>query len=231
MQTTSTRLIARYRLASDTQLAAFTPRPMALANSWFSMQVHQSTLNIVIRQLDLDGRKMELRELHRRVAEKLGRDPKVPDDVPEGVTIRFAEHDGVKLACEDGRIRVTLRIAELKAGRKAWRRFIVQVNYIVDANGLDVKAMRDPAPDDYIAVQGVSRLGNRIAIATIFSKVFANDRQYPILPKEMATDERLKDLSVGQLVVDNGWIGISLVPNQGSGALDQEGSRTARRSR
>lgn len=212
MQTTSARLIARYRLASKMQLSAFTPRPMALTDSWFSMQVHQSALNNVIRQLDLDGEKMELRDLYRRVAEKLGRDGKVPDDVPQGATIQFAAHDGVRLACKDGRIRVTLRIAELKAGRKAWRRFTVQVNYIVDVDGLDVKAKRDPSADDYIAVQGVRRLGNRIAIATIFSKVFANDREFPILPEKMATDERLKDLSVRQLVVDNGWIGISLVP-------------------
>jgi hypothetical protein len=212
MQSTSERLIARYRLASGTQLAAFTPRPMALADSWFSMQIHESTLNNVIGQLELDGASLELTELYRKIGEKLGRDTKIPEDLPEDVTIQFADHDAVKLVCDGGKIRVTLRIAKLAAGQTSWRGFTVQVNYVVDANGLEIKAKRDSSADDYIAVNGVRRLGNRIAIATIFSKVFASDREFPLLPEKLASDERLKDLAVRQLLVDNGWIGISLVP-------------------
>ena len=124
----------------------------------------------------------------------------------------MVDHDSVRVVCRDGRFHVTMRIARLSAGRRVWGSFTVSVNYIVAVDGLHVRATRDPSPEDYIGVEGIRRLGNRIAIATIFSKVFSKEREFPILPESIANDKRFADLGIGQLVVDNGWIGLSVVP-------------------
>ena len=54
-ETTKERVSMRLRLASDEQLGGNTPRPRAPADCLASVQVHQSALNNVLDQLQLDG--------------------------------------------------------------------------------------------------------------------------------------------------------------------------------
>ena len=66
LETTTDRLIARYRLAGPRQVGAFTPRPQAPADSLFSLQIHESVLNNTAACLELHGRDMDLRSLLER---------------------------------------------------------------------------------------------------------------------------------------------------------------------
>jgi hypothetical protein len=70
MQTTTERLIARYRLAARTDVSAHTPRPQAPSDSMLSVQVHESAMNNVLEQLHLHGRRAELTELHKEMTSR-----------------------------------------------------------------------------------------------------------------------------------------------------------------
>src|SRR5262249_33968105 len=60
MQTTRERLIARYRVAARDQVSAQTPRPQAPSDSMLSVQIHESAMNNVLEELNLQGRRIEL---------------------------------------------------------------------------------------------------------------------------------------------------------------------------
>jgi len=212
METTEQRLIVRYRLAADAQLAAHTPRPQAPSHSLLSVQVHESALNNTLEQLRLDGRREDLRTLYREVAETFQRpDLAVPEDIPENVTIQFADHDAVRLQCDQGHVMITLRITELKRKRrKAWRNFAVRAYYRPDSMQLDANLVRE----GIVQLAGRLRPFDRIALTGIFSKVLSDDRPFNIINKRLSQDAIFKDLKVTQFVVNDGWIGVALGPAQ-----------------
>ena len=71
MQTTDQRLLARFRVAGDWQMAAFTPRPRAPATSLMSVQVHQSALNNTLEKLVPRGESISIRELFQECGRNL----------------------------------------------------------------------------------------------------------------------------------------------------------------
>ena len=231
LRTTQERAIVRYRVAGRDQLAANTPRPLAMSNSWASMQLHQSALNNFVQKLGLDGRKEELRTMVKSIAEQLDREIDVPKDVPENVVLQFAKSDAVSVHCDNGIIRIVLRIASLDDGRgNAWRNFTVGVNYVAEVDGLSIRMVRNPDPDDYIAIGGVRRLGHRVAITTIFSALFAPSRSMEVMPSQIKDDERLQDMIVSQFEVTGGWIGIALARSpQSSDRVTNRAAATKRR--
>ncbi|MFV1965587.1 MAG: hypothetical protein ACC628_09215 [Pirellulaceae bacterium] len=214
METTEQNLIVRYRLAGTSQLAAYTPRPRAPKGSLLSAQIHESALNNTLEQLNLNGRREGLRALYRELAEIFQRpELEVPEDLPDNVTIQFADRDAVRLRCDQGRVTVTLRIAELKRKRrKPWRHFAVRAYYIPDSTQLDANLVRE----GYIELAGL-RLNtfDQIALRGIFSKVLSDDRPFNIINKRLSQNPVLADLHVTQFVVNDGWIGVALGPQRG----------------
>jgi hypothetical protein len=211
MQTTQMRLIARYRLAGYSQMGAFTPRPQAPADSWLSIQVHQSVLNNVVASLDLGGREVGLRDLFREVAAKLDRkDFQVPEDVPDDVTIQLAAQDPVRFECEDDRIHLTLRITKLAGpDGHCWTNFEVRGIYVPDVQGVRVGLQRD----SYIRLKGNRRrlpMRDQVALRGIFARVLAQHPDVDLLAHVLANDKRLNDLRVSQFVIRDGWIGIAI---------------------
>ena len=212
MQTTDDRLIVRYRLSGSQQLAAHTPRPQAPGDSWVSIQLHESLLNNTVEQLKLSGRRSDLRTLFRELADTLKLQQwQVPDDIPEGVTIQFAVQDPVRVTFDDGRVVVTLRIAELSNGRRRWRNFSARALYLPDVSQLSANLVRD----DVIRVpEGRLRFFDQIAIRGIFSKVFSKKRPVNLISGKLAEDPTLAGLQVNQFVIRDGWIGASLGPER-----------------
>lgn len=211
MQTTADRLIVRYRLAGYDQVAAFTPRPQAPANSLLSIQVHQSMLNNVVSSLDLGGREVGLRDLFAEVARKLKRNNyQIPDDVPDDVTIQLAATDPIHFECKDDRIHITLRIAKLAAGdNHTWHNFEVRGMYLPCIDGIRVGIERD----SYIRLKGYRRrlsTGDQVVLRGIFAKVLAPHPDIDLLAGVLINDQRLHDLRVSQFVVCDGWIGIAV---------------------
>ena len=208
LQTTEARLTSRLRLAGEEQLAASTPRPMALADSLASVQIHQSLFNNICDRLDVDGRTFTLPELQQRLMEAFQLPQEsFPEEYPADLRIMFAKRDAVTARFDEGRIELTLGIAELRRYPKTWRDFQVRVYYRPRVNGLDVRFARDGT----VQLRG-EHFGHepQIALRGIFSKVFSHDRELTFIDPRVIGDPRLVGLNVTQCVLTDGWIGLSL---------------------
>jgi hypothetical protein len=213
LSTTEDRIIARYRLAGPDQLGAHTARPRAPGDSLFSVQVHETAVNNALANLQLDGHTFELRKLYEAVAARMGRaELKVPEDVPEGVMVTFADRDAVQLRFDQGKVEVRLKIAEIVAQRKHWRNLTVLADYEPKSQGLDAQFAREQP----IRLSG-AKLSTKssVALRAIFSRMFTRNRTVHLVPEAAMNDPRLADLCVNQLVVEDGWIGLSLGPSRG----------------
>ncbi|MBC8352618.1 MAG: hypothetical protein H8E66_11550 [Planctomycetes bacterium] len=215
LHTSETRLIGRYRLAGDHQLGAHTPRPQAPGDSLLSVQVHESAMNNIIEQLKLDGKESDLRQLFRDIGAAFARpNLEVPDDVPERVKIRFANSEAIRVRFDQDRVIVTLRIAELRSGRKSkWRNFAVRAYYVPDPTQLDANLVRERL----IELDGRHITSfDRAILSGVFSKALSRSRPFNLINKRIAESENLQDLQVTQFVVTEGWIGVALGPQYGA---------------
>jgi len=212
MRTTTNRLIARYRLAGINQLGAFTPRPQAPSDTMLSVQVHESMLNNTIDNLGLAGKRTKLRQLYRDLADVFDRsDVQVPDDIPDRITVQFADANPVRVRCQNGRLLLSLKIAELKNRRNSWRHFEVRAEYVPDSTDLHANLVRDGV------IQLIGKrlgIGDQIALRTIFSRVLSKDQPFNIINSKLAKHPALADLNVNQFVIANGWIGVAIGPNR-----------------
>ena len=212
LRTTEQRIIARYRLAGDLQLGAHSPRPQAPGDSLISVQVHESALNNTLTNLKLEGKRTELKALYRELAATFDRtELQVPDDVPDNVIVQFADQEAVRVLCEDGRVTLTLRFAELKSGRDfRCRNFAVRAYYVPDAQQLTANLVRD----GIIELMGEGLSNKRIILRGIFNKVLAKSRGFNIVNKKLAENPRLHDVRVNQFVINDGWIGVAMGPTR-----------------
>jgi hypothetical protein len=207
--TTEDELAVRCRLAGDGQLAAYTPRPQAQRDSVASLQIHQSALNNVLDQMALDGRRSDLRELYQHVATALGLDnAQVPEDLPRGVTVELADEESLRIQCAEGRVSITLRVAELTDRSGIWRHFVVRSHYRLEPTGtLEAILVRDGTIELIGQDLGLRR---QISLRAIFTKVFARTRPVPLLDSRLAQNPRLDDLTVDHYTISDGWIGLEI---------------------
>ena len=206
LQTTDRQIVGRYRLASDRQLASYTPRPREPQDSEFSVQLHESALNNALEQIQFDGREMELRQWLVYLLEILGqKEDRLPEDIPDKVKVRFAEDEAVRLNLEGGRVELSLRFAEVSDRRNRWRNFDVTVWYRPQVEGLSLSLVRD----GYISVAGRRR---KLALRAIFAKVFSKARPLILLDLQEMQASRLSGLQLTQCVIRNGWFGAAVGP-------------------
>ena len=211
METTATRLMVRERLAGNMQLGAHTPRPQAPGDSWLSVQFHESAMNNALEHLGLNGRETDLPTLYREITRRfMGRDLPLPEDFPDDVRVHFADSDAIRVRCEGGRIRLTIRVAELSDGkRRHWRNFVVQAYYKPTSNQRDANLERDGQIE--LAGQRLD-IGDQFALRTIFSTILSRNRNLNLINKKLAENPKLADLHVNQFVIEDGWIGLALSP-------------------
>ena len=208
MQTTEKQLVTRWRLAGHHQMAAFTPRPRALDDSMANVQIHQSAVNNVIEQLKLAGQRRDLRDFYEYLARQLGFDAvHVPDALPQGVTIQLADEEPLKIQLHQGRMTITIKVAQLTRGSRVWRDFIVRSHYHPVRNGLAAELVRDHSIE--LIGRGLG-LRKQIALRGVFTKVFDRNRPFPMIHPQLANDARLSDLEIRQFNVHEGWIGLDI---------------------
>ena len=112
MKTSQDRLAMRFRLASDEQLAAYTPRPRALADNVLSVQLHESAANNLLEQLDLEDERVELELLVQELADKLKIDRQdIHEEIPSGVAVRLASDRPIQVEFAEDRVVVIVRIS------------------------------------------------------------------------------------------------------------------------
>jgi hypothetical protein len=211
MSTTEERAVMRLRLAGEQHLGAHTPRPTAPSDSVASLQIHQSALNNAIRALDLDGRRLTVGELHALLGEKFsGRPPAPPADLPQRAIVEFTKRDAVRVACDGDRVELTLGIVEMRKGRDSIKNVRVHAFFVPVVEGIEVKLVRDGG----LQFEGAHlRSGTRLVLHSVFGKLLQRDQEIPLLAARLSEDPRLAGLMVTQLVIDDGWVALSVGPS------------------
>jgi hypothetical protein len=210
MNTTEERATMRLRLASEQHLAAHTPRPSAPSDSLASFQLHESVFNNAARGLELDGRRLNVAELHALLSQKIRRHAEAePADLPRAAKVEFAAHDAVRVACHGDRIELILKIVELRHGRDSIRGVGVHAFFRPVVDGMEVKLVRDGT----LQFDGAHlRTGPRMVLHGVFGKLLPKDQEMPVLAAKLSEDPRFAGLMVTQLVIDDGWLALSVGP-------------------
>ena len=208
MNTTEDRLSIRYRVAHESQMAANTPRPRAPSDSLLSIQVHQTAINNTIEQVGLSGRLWTIPELYERLGNAFqGSKWELPAEFGDEVNetkIRFADTRPATVELIDGKLRLTLRIAEFSQGdRFHIERFIVTSSYVPVADGMSAELIRDGV------VEIVSN-HDRLKLRVIFAKVFVSNPQIPLISQSWGSDPRSDGLAVSQVEIRDGWLSVAV---------------------
>ena len=204
LESTATLATVRLRLAATAQLAAHTPRPRAPNESLLGVQVHESTLNNGCERLELAGRRFALEDLIRLVCQRIGIEPRIPDDLPEGVSVAFATAQPVRLEFRDGLVRIRLALDAIESGRRSWYDVVAEVAYQPKSSGPQVLLERSGQ------VHLADRKGLEIPLRTIFAKIFPKERPIALLPAAVVKNPRLADLRAVQVVSTDGWFALAL---------------------
>jgi hypothetical protein len=204
MESTADTATIRLRLAAAEQLGAHTPRPRAPAEALLGLQVHESTLNNGCQQLDLAGRRFALEDLIRLVSRRIGLEPRIPADLPEGVSVSFAATQPLRLECRDGLVRIRLALDAIESGRRNWYDVVAEVAYQPVVAGPQVLLERSGQ------VHLPGHKGLELPLRTIFAKIFPKERPVRLLPASIVENPRLADLRAVQVVSTDGWFALAL---------------------
>ena len=113
-----------------------------------------------------------------------------------------------------------MNIVELRHGRDSIRGVGVHAFFRPEVDGLELKLVRDGS----LQFSGAHlRTGPRMVLHSVFGKMLPKDQELPVLAAKLNEDPRFAGLMVTQLVIDDGWVAVSIGP-----ALPQ---RTAWRTR
>jgi len=220
MKTTTERLVARVRLASDKQLGSHTPRPRALSDSLASAQVHETALTNLAVTLGLDGKRFTAPELQKKLR---GMFPHVAAKTPiatrEDTVFQFASEDAVKVHINDGRMELTISFESIELQSELMKDVIVHANYVPVVNGLNAELVRDGT----LGIEGRFSSTERARLHNVFNCVLPPERHLPIVRVDNPNDKRFEGLMITQLVLEDGWVGLAVGPTAGN--------RVAERSR
>ncbi len=209
METTNERLIARYRLAGDWQLAAFTPRPRAPRTSLLSVQMHQSAINNTIEQLVPRDQPQTIADVIRNGSQIFGFDlSDTSEDLPTDVMIQFSQTRPITVEIQDGQVWVTLRVVQLSRGQNLdLRRFIVRAVYVPQLDGINASLVRD----GHLRISGPSlSMRERLPVRAIFNKVLSPNRTIPIVLPQLSQHPAAEGLAVSQLELRDGWLALAI---------------------
>jgi len=216
------RVAIRVRFAGHHQLGAHTPRPRALAGSLASAQIHESLVNNVLEQLNLNGRTMTVGEVFQSIGAKLNMDLKMKasdedredsrgnadsnkSNKADRLHLTFAGQDAIRVRMQDGKIQLILTLAKLKGGKREWRDIQILASYSLRPAEATVELVQQGD----ISLIGRISIGSQIIVRGILSNFFEKDRSVRLWEDAMSAQWE-ENLAVTQSVVTDGWIGISL---------------------
>jgi hypothetical protein len=141
------------------------------------------------------------------ICERLGIPPRIPDDLPEDVSIAFAAQEPLRIECRDGLVHVRVALDALESGRRNWYDIVARVAYRPTGSGAQVLLEREGP----VQVGGPGHQGRmEIALRTIFGKVFAKERPVRLLPDTIAAHPKLADARAVQTTCAEGWFALAL---------------------
>lgn len=212
LYTSDKRIVGYYRVAGVHQLGGHTQRPWAPVNSLLSMQMHETAINNVLAGLRLEGRSDHLHTLYRDVWTQFGvSDVEIPEDMPEDVMIRFADEEAARVRLHDGKMTVTLRLAELRSEKRIWKDLIVENDYAPDLASRRAILVRDGT----VSLDAERlRVADQFALRGIFTKIFSDNDQIPLIAKQLAENPGVADVEVSQFIIRDGWLGLAWGPKR-----------------
>ncbi|MDR3109836.1 MAG: hypothetical protein LBU65_09145 [Planctomycetaceae bacterium] len=210
-QTKPDWLMSSWKISSDTSLGSHTIAPLTLPGSFVDLKVHESALNAVIGQLELNGRKSTVGDLRKMFAKKLERAEIEKLHEHDDVVISFDEKNPVIIRFLDDKVKIELSLNMLKVGGNVFRDFGVTIYYKpkVADDGLLYMAR-----DGIISLNGNIRSRSQIPLRAVFEKIFPEQRPVPLTPNVFQTDIRLGGLTTGMCRIENGWLAIAVIATQ-----------------
>ncbi|MFM7564154.1 MAG: hypothetical protein ACKO81_14120 [Planctomycetota bacterium] len=207
MRSTDSRVIMRYRLAGFDQMGGNTARPRGLQNSLLSMQIHETALNNLLNRIELNGNEYTAAELTAHLANVFGWQS-TDTAQSRDATFEFAPFDPIRVTFAHGSAAVQLNLKRLRIGNgKTWKNLTATCNFIPQAEGGKILFVQDGS--------GVELTGHRlnlrdqVAVRAIFTALFKDQYELPILPKNIA--QKLgPSATITQLELNDGWIGLSV---------------------
>ncbi len=211
-KTTTENAAIRFRLGSELHPGAFTPRPVPPANSQINFQIHESSVNNFLQQFKLEGKSFNPDTLKEYIQERLpnielGKQSQSPK---EEIFITFANSNAVTVRIHDGKFTIRVAVKELRVEKKIWKNFIVEAPYAVYSGKKSVFIQREGP----VHLKGRIPIGQQVIVRGVFSRVFQKTEEKNILPEKFLQNPRFANLVLNQMVIQDGWLGISFGPNE-----------------
>ena len=211
MTTTKEKLVVRYRLAGRDQMAANTTRPKAWPGSQLSLQVHHSAINNFLDRIGLAGNEFTTDSLTTHLRDAMGL-PHKPVDSDKKAKLLFSKTQPIRVSFVDGKFQIELNIDSfqpLETKRpKTWRNLKIRCSYAPSVSGSQVLLTREGS----ISLPGLRKaITDDLIIRAIFDKVFEDQYHFDPLPDSLAKPMNSPDLTIAHLIIDNGWLGVSLI--------------------
>ncbi len=204
LHTVDNNLAIDYRLAGVHQLAAHGYRPELPKDSLVGIQIHESALNNLLHNLDLDGKSGKLVDVMSRIADQLGVEEfEAPVDVPETVMVRFMERESVRIRFYKGKVQLMIQMRQLQNKRLGWKNFAILAEYAPSSDAISGTLQRQGVIQ--ILGRGL-RLGDRIALQTIFNKVLPSTKTLTLLSESITGHPNMQTARVEQFEIEQGWL-------------------------
>mgnify|MGYP001175902721 CR=1 FL=1 len=204
LHTADDKLAIDYRLAGIHQLAAHGFRPEIPQQTLVGIQVHESALNNLLHNLDLDGKSGKLIDVMQRIADQLGVENfTVPVDVPETVMVRFMERESIRIRFYQSKVQLMIQMRQLQNKRLGWRNFAILAEYAPSSDAINGTLQRQGV----IQILGNGlRLGDRIALQTIFNKVLPSTQTLSLLSESIVQHPNMGTAEIELFEINQGWL-------------------------
>ena len=213
MASTDHQVVMRYRLAGRDQMAANTSRPRDSGESLLSCQIHQTAINNSIARIGLNGNHFTVDELRDHLRKTVGGyqfgNPTQEKD-EQYAEIGFAYLDPIHVNFDEDRLNITLNLRSLKIGEKGkvWKNISLTASYQFALDGMSIQLLQD---DDGTRIKGKKRLrfSDKAAISAVMKVLFQQQYAFNAMPPQIGDRIGGQLVEVSQLVVSDGWMGIS----------------------
>jgi hypothetical protein len=210
MRTTHERIIMRYRLAGRDQMASHTSRPRALASSLLSVQFHESVFNNLLDRIEISGRKFTAKELTEHLQSVFrSQQATGAGEVNHEASFQFAPYDPIRIEFHDDKVEISLNLKKFRIGKgKTWKELAVRATFNPQVQGTKLILVRD---DQGIRLKGSNlKLRDNVAVRTVFTALFRDHYEVNVLPQKFIEQFGNSPLAISQLVLNDGWLGLSI---------------------
>ena len=209
MRTTSDRVIMRYRLAGRDQMAAHTARPQALADSLMSFQLHESVFNNLFDRIEIAGRSFTAVELSEHLTNVFGsKQAAGSEELNHEAYFEFAPYDPIRVEFKDSKFEMSINLKKFRVGKgKTWKNLNVKATFNPHVEGSKLYLLRD---ESGIRLKGSNlKLRDQVAVRTVFTALVRDHYKLNVLPENFGKQFGSTPLEISQLVLNDGWLGVS----------------------